>query len=62
MTDRRALATPQEVADYLKVPLNTVYDWRRRRTGPKAAKVGIHLRYRWEDVDKWLDQQSEVAA
>jgi excisionase family DNA binding protein len=60
--DRRPLATPQEVADYLQVPLNTVYDWRRRRTGPKASKVGIHLRYKWADVDAWLEAQSEVAA
>jgi excisionase family DNA binding protein len=56
------MATPQEVAEYLKVPVETVYHWRRRRTGPKASKVGIHLRYRWADVDKWLDEQAEAAA
>lgn len=58
-TTKQKLATPQEVAEYLNVPLNTVYDWRRKRTGPKASKVGVHLRYRWSDVDKWLDECAE---
>jgi excisionase family DNA binding protein len=62
VTARKPLATPQEVAEYLQVPLETVYHWRRRHTGPKASKVGIHLRYRWSDVEDWLDKQSEVAA
>jgi excisionase family DNA binding protein len=62
MTDRRPMATPQEVAEYLQVPLETVYAWRRRRTGPKASKVGVHLRYRWSDVDAWLEQRAEAAA
>lgn len=62
MTARRPMATPEQVAEYLQVPLNTVYDWRRRRTGPKASKVGVHLRYRWEDIDAWVEAQSKVAA
>lgn len=62
MTARQPMATPQEVADYLKVPLETVYAWRRRRTGPRASKVGVHLRYRWADVEAWLDKQAEAAA
>jgi excisionase family DNA binding protein len=62
MTARRPMATPQEVADYLRVEINTVYDWRRKRTGPKASKVGKHLRYAWSDVDAWLEQQAEAAA
>jgi excisionase family DNA binding protein len=61
-TVRQKLATPQEVADYLNVPLNTVYDWRRKRTGPKASKVGVHLRYRWSDVETWLNQQAQQGA
>ncbi len=62
MTARQPMATPQQVAEYLNVSVNTVYDWRRKRTGPKASKVGIHLRYRCSDVEEWLDKQSEVAA
>lgn len=61
MTAPKPLATPQQVAEYLNVPLETIYAWRRRRTGPKASKVGIHLRYRWSDVELWLDQRAEAA-
>lgn len=59
MSGRRPMATPEEVAKYLQVPLNTVYDWRRKRTGPKASKVGRHLRYAWADLDRWLLEQTQ---
>lgn len=62
MTARQPMATAQELADYLQVSIKTVYDWRLRGVGPKARKVGTHLRYRWADVDAWLEAQSEVAA
>ena len=50
----RRMATPAEVADYLQVPVKTLYQWRYRGVGPRAYRVGRHLRYRWEDVDAWL--------
>ncbi len=50
----RRLATPAEVADYLQVPLKTLYQWRYHQKGPRAYRVGRHLRYRWEDVETWL--------
>jgi len=62
MTDRRPLATPEEVSTYLGVPIQTLYNWRAKRTGPRASKVGVHLRYRWADVEKWLDERAEAAA
>jgi excisionase family DNA binding protein len=48
----------REVAEYLGVPVQTLYDWRLRHRGPKAVKVGRHLRYRREDVEAWLDDQT----
>ena len=54
----RPLATPKDLADYLGVPIKTVYEWNSRGTGPKHRKVGRHVRYRWDDVDKWLEAQS----
>lgn len=57
-TTRRPLATPEEVADYYGVPVATLYQWRHRGVGPRASKVGRHVRYRWEDVEKWLDQRA----
>ena len=57
-TDRRPLLSAEELAEYLGVPLNTVYVWNHRRTGPTAHKVGRHLRYRWAEVEAWLQDQA----
>lgn len=59
---RRPLATAQEIADYLGVPLGTVYQWSSRGGGPRLVKVGRHLRARWSDVDSYLDTQTIGAA
>lgn len=57
MPVRTHLATPPEVAAYLVVPEKTLTQWRYLRTGPRWSKVGRHVRYRWVDVEKWLDDQ-----
>ncbi|MFG1839106.1 helix-turn-helix transcriptional regulator [Micromonospora sp. NPDC049175] len=62
MSDRRTLANTGQVAAFLGVPPRTVEDWRRQRTGPRYSHVGRHVRYRWADVEKWLDDQAKVAA
>ena len=63
VTDGRSpLASTEEVSEYLQVPLTTVYQWRRKGVGPRAVRVGRHLRYRWEDVDRWLEQQARGGA
>lgn len=55
---RRPLATAEEIADYLGVPLGTVYQWSSRGGGPRLIKVGRHLRARWDDIEQWLDAQT----
>jgi excisionase family DNA binding protein len=50
------LRSAQEVADYLGVPLTTLYQWRTKNAGPRAIRVGRHLRFRQEDVDAWVEQ------
>lgn len=57
----RALATTEEVSDYLGVPVQTLYTWRSRGRGPRASKVGRHLRYRWTDIENWLNQRAGAA-
>lgn len=52
---RRPLATPPEVSEYLGVPVTTLMDWRYRKVGPPSIRVGRHVRYRWEAVEKWLN-------
>jgi predicted DNA-binding transcriptional regulator AlpA len=50
----RSLARPAEIADFLQVPVKSLYQWRYEGKGPRAYRVGRHLRYRWEDVESWL--------
>ncbi|WP_127501958.1 helix-turn-helix transcriptional regulator [Actinoplanes solisilvae] len=58
----RPLATPQEVADFLAVPESRLRQWRYLGTGPAYRKLANHLvRYRWSDVEEWLDRESAVA-
>lgn len=53
------LMNPQDVSTYLGVPVVTLYGWRSRGDGPRAMRVGRHLRYRRSDIDKWLDGHSD---
>lgn len=55
-TDR--LVSPQDLAGYLGVPVATVYSWRYRQEGPPAIRIGRHLRYRWPDVQAWLEERA----
>ncbi|MFH9130901.1 helix-turn-helix transcriptional regulator [Streptomyces griseoaurantiacus] len=42
--------------------VETVYQWRRKRTGPRGFRVGRHLRFDPEDVRAWVDAQREGVA
>jgi predicted DNA-binding transcriptional regulator AlpA len=55
--DQRPLATPEQVSTFLGVPIKTLHQWNYRSVGPRALKVGRHLRYRWAEVEKWLDER-----
>jgi excisionase family DNA binding protein len=48
------LWTPTQVATYLGVPVQTLYQWRRKHTGPPARRVGRHLRYDPSTVQAWF--------
>ncbi|MEU6207137.1 helix-turn-helix domain-containing protein [Micromonospora musae] len=61
MRDTRPLATSAELAEHLGVPPRTLDQWAYKGVGPRFSKVGRHRRYRWADVETWLDQQSEPA-
>ncbi|MGW6917699.1 helix-turn-helix domain-containing protein [Kitasatospora sp. NPDC054939] len=54
--------TPEDVAALFGVPLETVYQWRRKRTGPLGFRVGRHLRYHPEAVAQWVTDQTHDAA
>lgn len=61
-TSRRTLLSPAELAAYLGIPLATIYRWRSRGDGPCGIRVGRHVRYRVEDVERWLDERREQRA
>ncbi len=58
-TSERLLSIP-EVADYLGVPVATIYRWRYTRDGPVGYRVGRHVRYRPSDVECWLETQRDA--
>ena len=57
MADRHPLASRSEVAAYLGLPVATLNRWGTEGAGPRYVRVGRHARYRWEDVEAWLEQQ-----
>lgn len=52
----------QDLADYLGVPVQTVYQWRMKDYGPRGVKVGKHVRFRPAEVERWLDSLDRRAA
>ena len=55
-----------KISDVSKVaglPESTIYQQRHRRVGlgAVAIRVGRHLRWRPEDIEAWLDEQSDKA-
>jgi predicted DNA-binding transcriptional regulator AlpA len=56
------LVDVKELAAYLNLPVKTLYAWRYRREGPPAFRVGRYLRYRWSDVELWIQQRIETTS
>lgn len=57
--DLEPLWTIEDVAAYLRVPVQTLYQWRYKNIGPPSRKCGRHLRYDPAAVRAWF--VSEVA-
>ncbi|MFF1371822.1 helix-turn-helix transcriptional regulator [Streptomyces virginiae] len=51
--------TPEDLASLFTVPIETVYAWRRKRTGPPGFRVGRHVRYDPAAVHAWIREQAE---
>ncbi|MFF8728176.1 helix-turn-helix domain-containing protein [Streptomyces sp. NPDC015171] len=52
--------TPDDIAEMFGVPLETVYQWRRKRTGPLGFRVGKHLRYDPADVRAYVTNRKDI--
>lgn len=60
--DSEELLTLSEVAEILKVPVNTLRWWRQRDTGPESLKMGRRLVTTVGDVRRFIRQQRRGAA
>ena len=47
--------TTSELAEYLGVNVQAIYDLRTDGRGPSGIRVGREIRYRVSDVLRWLD-------
>jgi hypothetical protein len=63
--DHDATMTDRDVADYLRVSIDTLRHWRMRGFGPRWAKLGsgptARVRYLRSDVVAWVEQHRVVA-
>lgn len=51
--------TPSELAAELHMPVQTLYRWRTEGKGPRAHKLGGHVRFMRADVDAWYAENAE---
>ncbi|MGW8876645.1 helix-turn-helix domain-containing protein [Streptomyces mirabilis] len=49
--------TPDDIAEIFDVPKETVYQWRKKRTGPPGFRIGKHLRYDPSDVRAYVTER-----
>lgn len=57
--DSELFLSPTDLAALLGIPVATIYGWRYKGIGPRAFRIGRHLRYRRRDVDLWLEQHAD---
>ena len=53
------LLSIEDLAEYLGVPITTIYDWRVDGKGPCGVRVGRHVKFAVSDVRAWIDGQRE---
>lgn len=54
------VVSTSELATYLQVSLQTVYDLRSQGRGPRGFRVGRELRFRLTEVHAWLERLEEA--
>lgn len=52
--------TPKEICNQLQIPEQTFYQWRVKNLGPRAYRIGRHLRISRTDYDSWLSSRLEA--
>lgn len=54
------LATPEEVAEYMRTSTERLAQLRYKGRGPRFVRDGRRVLYRWIDVHAWVDEQVYV--
>lgn len=55
------LMTIGELAEYLQVPRETIYRWRKYGSGPRGFRMGRHIRFRRSEVEAWVESRRDPA-
>lgn len=50
------IMTMEEVAEYLRVSVRTVYEWSTKGKMP-AGKIGTSWRYKRSEIERWVDER-----
>jgi len=53
------LLSIERLAEYVGVPVVTIYRWRTEGKGPCAVRIGRHLKFALSDVRAWLETVRE---
>lgn len=59
MADPERLLGVEELAEYLDVPIRTIYVWGQVGEGPPRMRLGKRIKYRRSDVERWLESKTE---
>ncbi|CRK54419.1 conserved hypothetical protein [Rhodococcus sp. RD6.2] len=54
------LATPEEVAEFMRTSTGRLAQLRYKGGGPRFVRDGRRVLYRWTDVHAWVDEQVHV--
>lgn len=54
--------TPDEVSALLKIPRKRLLNWRNRGVGPPSTRFGREVRYRQDELEKWIQAERQADA
>lgn len=54
------MLTTDELCMKLKIARETLYAWRKTGQGPKAYRIGRHLRFKESEVIDWLEERASI--
>ncbi len=57
----REWLTLAQLAEEIGVPVSSIYNWRTKGGGPRAARFGRHLRINRADADAWIASRYDDA-